>query len=229
MNTRTARRAPAVIWSLVLLVATGALLASRRRTAVSVHRALPEPVPPPAAASFDETAASEPAVESEPAARAERSWSRHSPSRRESARCAAPYALSRAHAGASRERGRIPSGSRGPGRRPAVPLLGPCIVTVLIAGEIRGRIRCGEGAHTIGRAPECELLVVHPTVSRYHAELIVTGRGVSIRDLCSTNGTFVRGAADARVRLGLLDRDTVLLSGSVSLHIKHGAAAETGR
>jgi len=55
----------------------------------------------------------------------------------------------------------------------------------------------------VGRGPEADILLVHSTVSRRHAELTRHPDAVHVRDLGSQNGTFVRGArveaADLRV------------------------------
>ena len=45
----------------------------------------------------------------------------------------------------------------------------------------------------IGRASECELILSSDLVSKAHAELMVTGSLVIVRDRKSTNGTFVNG------------------------------------
>ena len=56
------------------------------------------------------------------------------------------------------------------------------------AGEAFERI----GARTlIGRSPECDIFLDDVTVSRRHAEVVVAGDTVTIRDLGSLNGTFV--------------------------------------
>lgn len=43
-----------------------------------------------------------------------------------------------------------------------------------------------------GSAPECDLVIVDPRVSRQHCRLCVDERGITVRDLASKNGTFVR-------------------------------------
>jgi pSer/pThr/pTyr-binding forkhead associated (FHA) protein len=45
----------------------------------------------------------------------------------------------------------------------------------------------------IGRAPDSDIVINHPTVSRHHAELRREDCGWSLSDLWSTNGTRVNG------------------------------------
>jgi adenylate cyclase len=67
--------------------------------------------------------------------------------------------------------------------------------------------------YSVGRGVACDLPVQDPTVSRQHAELEVVEGGVRIRDLGSTNGTFVNGervsdavaTPGARVSFGKVD------------------------
>ena len=51
----------------------------------------------------------------------------------------------------------------------------------------------GGRAFLVGRAAACDLPVADPTVSRRHAELELMGAGVRVRDLGSTNGTWLDG------------------------------------
>jgi DNA-binding winged helix-turn-helix (wHTH) protein len=53
--------------------------------------------------------------------------------------------------------------------------------------------RLADGEHIVGREPGVAVRLDSPKVSRHHARLTVTGREVSIEDLGSKNGTFVRG------------------------------------
>ncbi len=57
----------------------------------------------------------------------------------------------------------------------------------------------------IGRRDDCDLLLLDPAVSRAHAEITYSGDAVTIRDLRSTNGTFLnqgRVKGSARVCSG---------------------------
>ena len=51
----------------------------------------------------------------------------------------------------------------------------------------------GESTTVIGRSSECDIVVGDPNVSRRHAEVRRVGRGFSLVDLGSTNGTEVNG------------------------------------
>lgn len=50
-----------------------------------------------------------------------------------------------------------------------------------------------ESSILIGRAPECDVVLDAPTVSRQHARIEQAGDGYRIVDLVSANGTFVNG------------------------------------
>ncbi len=45
----------------------------------------------------------------------------------------------------------------------------------------------------IGRSSSCDMCIAHPNVSKHHAMLTRDQKGISIRDLGSSNGTFVNG------------------------------------
>ncbi|MFM8603515.1 MAG: FHA domain-containing protein, partial [Gemmatimonadota bacterium] len=52
----------------------------------------------------------------------------------------------------------------------------------------------GSDPYVVGRATTTDCPVVDPTVSRQHAELRVTREGVAVRDLGSSNGTYINDA-----------------------------------
>lgn len=64
----------------------------------------------------------------------------------------------------------------------------------------------------VGRAPDCDLVLGHPSVSRAHAELRQEDGAWRLRDLGSKNGTFVDGIATSETRL---DRQCWLRFGDV--------------
>jgi CheY-like chemotaxis protein len=51
------------------------------------------------------------------------------------------------------------------------------------------------GAHwvTIGRAPRNSFQILEPSISGHHCEVRLTGDKLEVRDMRSTNGTFIRG------------------------------------
>jgi DNA-binding winged helix-turn-helix (wHTH) protein len=50
-----------------------------------------------------------------------------------------------------------------------------------------------EGENVIGRDPDGALWIDHPSVSRRHARIVVSGGGATLEDLGSKNGTFLGG------------------------------------
>jgi adenylate cyclase len=76
-------------------------------------------------------------------------------------------------------------------------------------------------SQVLGRALSCDLPLLDPTISRKHAELKADAGGIFVRDLGSSNGTFVAGARTSEARLTLGDRVTF---GKVSFEVR--AASE---
>jgi S-DNA-T family DNA segregation ATPase FtsK/SpoIIIE len=87
----------------------------------------------------------------------------------------------------------------------------------VISGPDSGRIfPLVRGTHVLGRSPDCDVVVADEDMSRRHAQIEVSHRGVTLRDLGSTNGTSVddiRIGSDpivlASSALALLGRSTV--------------------
>jgi uncharacterized RDD family membrane protein YckC len=96
--------------------------------------------------------------------------------------------------------------------------------------EVAGRrVAVGGGDFVIGRERDCDLPLGDGTVSRHHAAVGVDGERVTVRDLGSSNGTFVNGRrlrGEAELAAG--DR---LRFGRVRLVLGRGAAeaATAGR
>ncbi|MDP9024559.1 MAG: DUF3662 and FHA domain-containing protein [Candidatus Eremiobacteraeota bacterium] len=75
-----------------------------------------------------------------------------------------------------------------------------------------------EGTVTVGRSEESDIFLVDPSVSRNHAEIDMDPRGPLVRDLDSTNGTFVNGervAGSKRAQAG-----DVLTFGNTQLRLE---------
>ena len=55
------------------------------------------------------------------------------------------------------------------------------------------RLELKPGKYRLGRSPDCDFAIDDTTVSSIHCEIIVGEAEVAIRDLGSTNGTFLEG------------------------------------
>jgi DNA-binding NtrC family response regulator len=78
----------------------------------------------------------------------------------------------------------------------------------IVAGPEKGVARESTGAElTIGTAPQNGLVLHDPAVSRHHCVITATPRGFHVRDLGSTNGTFL---ADHRVESAYLEDGAIL-------------------
>jgi adenylate cyclase len=73
----------------------------------------------------------------------------------------------------------------------------------------------------VGRAPTCDIPIIDPTISRRHAEVDCGEAGVTIRDLGSSNGTFVNGT---RVDASPVSVGDVVTFGKVGFRLAHVAA-----
>jgi len=73
------------------------------------------------------------------------------------------------------------------------------------------------GVNRVGRDPECEFCLEHPTISSLHCELALSNDGVYVRDCQSTNGTFINGAP---ILEAWLDAGQNLRLGDVELFVE---------
>jgi hypothetical protein len=86
-----------------------------------------------------------------------------------------------------------------------------------VGGESQPRLIVSDGRSyavgdvplVIGRSPEVAVVVNDANVSRQHAEVWRTAEGVAVRDLQSTNGTYVNGHRISAVSLSPRDDVTV--------------------
>ena len=74
----------------------------------------------------------------------------------------------------------------------------------------------------LGRVPENTLVLDDDTVSRHHAEVCRSERNVTVRDLGSTNGTFVNGARLPKAgQRDLKHRDVLKIGDSRFVYLDH--------
>ncbi|OLB14936.1 MAG: hypothetical protein AUH07_03855, partial [Gemmatimonadetes bacterium 13_2_20CM_70_9] len=73
----------------------------------------------------------------------------------------------------------------------------------------------------VGRAVTSDVPIYDPTISRKHAELILTDGGVKVKDAGSSNGTFLNGA---RVTEALAGENDVITFGKVAFRVKEVSA-----
>jgi DNA-binding winged helix-turn-helix (wHTH) protein len=80
------------------------------------------------------------------------------------------------------------------------------------------RLLLSAGENIVGRDPTASIQIDSPSVSRRHTRIVVSDSGVTVEDLSSKNGTYVRGTAvSSSVRLN--DGDELRI-GSVVLHFR---------
>jgi len=89
--------------------------------------------------------------------------------------------------------------------------------TKFVGGESEPRLICADGRSfaigdrplIIGRSPDIDVVINDTNTSRRHAEVWRTSEGIAIRDLQSTNGTYVNGHKITAVSLSPRDDITV--------------------
>ncbi len=97
-----------------------------------------------------------------------------------------------------------------------------CSLVVYSGGETGRQIRLAEGVSTLGRSAAADVQIDGAGMSRLHAELRVVGAQVTLRDLGSANGSFVR---DQRINGSqpLRDGDLLRLGRMVLKFYTHGS------
>ena len=73
------------------------------------------------------------------------------------------------------------------------------------------------GLNRIGRNPTNDFRVPEASVSSFHCEISLEGKTVSVRDLGSTNGTFVSGL---RIRESLLTTGQIVKLGNAEFRLE---------
>jgi pSer/pThr/pTyr-binding forkhead associated (FHA) protein len=92
-----------------------------------------------------------------------------------------------------------------------------------LSGPVNGKTFPLSGTMLIGRVAGVDLQVDDDSVSRRHAEVVVEGREVVLRDLGSANGTTVNGAPISED--ALLNAGDIIQFGVVELQFETGAPA----
>jgi ABC-type multidrug transport system ATPase subunit len=112
---------------------------------------------------------------------------------------------------------RLVDGERRPLARGDALVVGEDLLHYLPAGDVRpalapitpvdaGRVRSRRQVLTIGRAPESDLVLDHPTVSRVHAVITPDATGAVIEDRGSATGVRVNGVPVQRTALSTGDQ-----------------------
>lgn len=70
------------------------------------------------------------------------------------------------------------------------------------------------GLNQLGRNPTNDFRISDPSVSSFHAEIVLENEVIRVRDLGSTNGTFID---DIRVEEGVLKPENILRLGNIRL------------
>jgi pSer/pThr/pTyr-binding forkhead associated (FHA) protein len=78
---------------------------------------------------------------------------------------------------------------------------------------------------TIGRVEDNTFPIAEPSVSSHHCEVVLRGGEVVVRDLNSTNGTYINGE---RVTESVLKTKQILRLGQIELRLETDAPAAPG-
>ena len=92
----------------------------------------------------------------------------------------------------------------------------PVIVRVTAGPDRGAHRRLDAGTLVVGSSPDADLPLTDGTVSRYHAELALLANGVRVKDLGSTNGTFV---GDSRIESIVLQPGSELRVGRTRMEL----------
>jgi hypothetical protein len=93
------------------------------------------------------------------------------------------------------------------------------------------------GELTIGREPDCSVVIADRQVSRYHARLTSTPKGLLLEDLGSKNGTYLNGKLvnesaylqDGDIIAVALVQNFVFLSSDATMPMESGVPVTLGR
>ena len=93
---------------------------------------------------------------------------------------------------------------------------------VLLSAGMTGRTQeLKADKTTIGRVEDNTFQIAEPSVSSHHCEIILKGNDVIVKDLNSTNGTFINGE---KISEGPLKSGQILRLGQVEMRLETDAA-----
>src|SRR6266576_4269221 len=104
--------------------------------------------------------------------------------------------------------------------RPFAPILRPVFKLLSTSGDQSIDLQLGRKL-VVGRAVTSDVPIYDPTISRRHAEIVLTENGVRVTDLGSSNGTFLNGAKITEADAGAND---VVTFGKVAFRVKEVTA-----
>src|SRR3989449_40657 len=134
------------------------------------------------------------------------------------ARASSPTPTPRANSRRLKPRRRLCYGrSRSPKRAIS---FGPVFKLLSTSGEQSIDLQLGRKL-VVGRAVTSDVPIYDPTISRRHAEVVLTESGVRVTDLGSSNGTFLNGAKITEAEAGAND---VVTFGKVAFRVKEVTA-----
>ena len=79
---------------------------------------------------------------------------------------------------------------------------------------------------TVGRVEDNAFQIAEPSVSSYHAEILLRGDEVIVKDLESTNGTFINGQ---KITESPLKSGQILRLGQLEMRLETGDAKEASK
>src|SRR6516162_6060492 len=94
---------------------------------------------------------------------------------------------------------------------------------VLLSAGLTGRTHELKGEKTtVGRVEDNMFQVAEPSVSSHHCEILLRGNDVVVRDLNSTNGTFINGE---KIIESPLKPGQILRLGQIEMRLETGEGA----
>jgi hypothetical protein len=94
---------------------------------------------------------------------------------------------------------------------------------VILSQGMNGRVHeLKADKTTIGRVEDNTFQIAEPSVSSHHCEVVLRGNEVVIKDLNSTNGTFIN---DEKITESVLKPGQTLRLGQIELRLENGAPA----